>query len=108
MGPTREFVSLFSKELQNRVYHFWNDSSESPYLSVSSPSFPPPSLPSTVGLVICRCGEWVFEHCPTHHCLLCFDSAGIWTCEEKDYTLSPSSVLCPKCNNSLGFCLQLR
>lgn len=109
MGPTREFISLFSKELQNRQYHFWNDSDDSPCLLVSSSSsFPPPNLPSNIGFVICRCGEWVLKHCPTHRSLLCLDSVGAWKCSEGDFSVSSYDSICPNCGQSLQFCLQLR
>lgn len=108
MGPTREFISLFSKELQNRQYHFWNDSDDSPCLLVSSPSFPSPNLPSNVGIVICRCGEWVFNHCPTHRSILCLDSSGSWRCSECDFFVSSFESVCPNCHQSLQFCLQLQ
>ena len=108
MGPTREFISLFSKELQNRQYHFWNDCDDSPCLLVASSSFPSPTLPSNIGFVICRCGEWVMNHCPTHHSLLCLDSFGTWKCSEGDFSVSSYESVCPNCGQSLQFCLQLR
>lgn len=108
MGPTREFISLFSKELQNRQFHFWNDGDESPCLLVTSPAFPSPNLPSNVGIVICRCGEWVMTSCPAHHILCCLDSTGAWKCLEGDFSASSFAAVCPNCGQSLQFCLQLR